>query len=209
MRRLRILLLVAVAALPVLLVMGADLVLVPAAEDRVESRARSTTKSASVEAEIGSFPVAARALALGEVAMIDITWFGVEVGSLQATSLELDLKGVGLDRSRLLRGEIQINGVESGDVRLLIAPSQLSRLFGTEVRIRGGEVRVRTTSDTEVAVEVSATNRGLVLAAPGVGPVTAELGSAQIPCAPTTSVAGDNLVLSCSFRGLPPILRDE
>lgn len=180
---------------------------VPAAEARVEDRARRATKSASVEADIGAFPVVARALALGEVARVDITWFGVEVGAIQATSLHLHLNGVGFDRGGLFGGELEIEGVESGDVRLLIPPSQLSRLLGTEVRIHGGALRVRPTADTDVEVQASATSQGLVLTAPGIGPVAAELGGANIPCAPKTSIEGSNLVLTCSFRGLPPILR--
>lgn len=207
-RPLRTFLLAAVAALPLLVVAGADLVFVPAAEARVEARARAAATSASVRAEIGSFPVVGRALSLGEVARMDITWFGVEVGAIQATSLHLRLNGVGFDRGELFGGELQIRGVESGDVRLLIAPSQLSRLLGTEARIHGGALRVRTTPDTDVEVQVSATERGLVLTAPGIGPVTAELGNARIPCAPTASIEGAHLALSCSFRGFPPILRD-
>lgn len=208
-RPLRNLFLFALAALPLLLVAGADLAFVPAAEAHIEDQARSATQSASVEADVGTFPVVARALALGEVASVDITWFGVEVGSIQAGSLDFHLNGVGFDRSELFGGELQIEGVESGDVRLLIAPSQLSRLFGSTVRIHGGTLRVRTTADTDVEVQASATSQSLVLTAPGVGPVTAELGNAQIPCAPTTSVVGDHLALSCSFRGLPPILRER
>ena len=208
-RPLRTVLLLTVAALPLLLVGGADVVFVPATEARVEDRARTEAKSASVEADIGTFPVVGRALALGEVARIDITWFGDEVGAIEATSLHLHLDGVGFDRGDLFGGELEIQGVESGDVRMLIPPSQLSRLFGTEVRIHGGGLRLRTTPETDVEVQVSATSQGLVLTAPGVGPVAAELGEANFPCAPTTSIVGDNLALSCSFRGFPPILRDR
>lgn len=208
-RPLRTLLLIAVFALPLLVVAGADLVFVPAAEAQVEHQARTAAKSASAEADIGAFPVIARALATGEVARVDITWFGVEIGSIQATSLHLHLNGVGFDRGELFGGEMRIKGVESGDIRLLIPPSQLSRLFGTDVRIQGGTLRVQTAPGTDVEVQVSATSQGLVLTAPGVGPVAAELGQAQIPCAPSTSVEGENLALTCSFRGLPPILRDR
>ena len=208
-RPLRSFVLLTVAALPLLLMAAADPVFVPAAEARVEDRARAAAKAASVEADIGTFPVVGRALALGEVSRLDITWFGVEVGAIQATSLHLHLNGVGFDRGELFGGEARIKGVESGDVQMLIAPSQLSRLVGSEVRIHGGTLRVRATTDTDVEVQASATSQGLVLTAPGVGPVTAELGNARLPCAPTTSIDGDNLALSCSFRGLPPILRDR
>ena len=208
-RPLRTLLLVALFGLPLLVVGGADLVFVPAAEAQVEDQARTAAKAASVEADIGAFPVVARAVAIGEVARVDITWLGVEIGAIQATSLHLHLNGVAFDRGQLFGGELRIKGVESGDVRLLIPPSQLSRLFGTEVRIHGGALRLRTTPDTDVEVRVSATSQGLVLTAPGVGPVAAELGNARIPCAPTTSIEGQNLALTCSFRGLPPILRER
>ena len=208
-RPLRLAVLAVLAGLPLLLVVAADLLFVPAAERRVEARASGAAKAASIEAEIGAFPVIARALALGEVASVDITWFGVAVGSIEATSLELRLDGVGLDRGELFEGNARIDGVESGDVRMLISPSQLTRLFGRDVMIESGEVRVRLAPGTVVDVKVSATNRGVVLAASGLPPVTAELGADQIPCAPTAEVEAGNLLLSCSFRGLPPILRDR
>lgn len=208
-RPLRLFVLAVLAGFPLVLVLAADLAFVPAAERRVETRASAAAKAASVEAEIGTFPVIARALVTGEVASVDISWFGVAVGSIEATSLELRLDGVGLDRGELFGGNARIDGVESGEVRMLISPSQLTRLFQREVTIQAGEVRVRLAPDKLINVEVSATNRGLVLTAAGLSPVSAELGADQIPCAPTAAVEGGNLVLSCSFRGLPPILRDR
>ena len=208
-RRLRTFLLVTVFALPVLVIVAADPVFVPAAEARIERRASAAAESASVEADIGPFPVAARALVTGEVSRLDITWFGVELGAIQATLLHLHLNGVGFDRGELLGGELRINGVESGDVRMLIAPSQLSRMLGAEVRIHGGALRVSAAPGRDVEVQASATSQGLVLTAPGIGPVTADLGADRIPCAPTAKVRGDNLVLACSFRGLPPLLRER
>ena len=206
-RPLRTFVLITVGILPLLVVAAADLVFVPSLEARVEDRARRAATSASVEADIGTFPVVGRALARGEVASVDVPWLGVEVGAIQATSLHLHLDGLGFDRSELLGGRLQIEGVESGDVRLLVPPSQLSRLFGSEVRIHAGALRVRPTPDADVEVRASATAQSLVLTAPGAGSVTVELGGAQFPCAPTTSVEGQNLALACSFRGLPPILR--
>jgi len=204
-RPLRVLLAVVVAVLPVLVVALADLPFVPAAEARLEHQTGTAAKAASVEVEIGTFPVVGRALLLGEVASVEITWFGVKVGAIRATSLRLELNGVGFDRGALLGGEARITGVESGEIRVLIAPSQLGRLFDRDVFVEAGEVRLRLTPDTVVDVEVSATNRGLVLAAAGVAPVTAELGS-DIPCAPSVEVERSDLSLHCSFRGLPPML---
>lgn len=206
-RPLRTFLLVTVFALPLLVIGGGDLVFVPAAEARIERRASAALESASVEADIGAFPVAARALVTGEVSRLDITWFGVELGAVQATMLHLHLNGVGFDRGELLGGELRIKGVESGDVRVLVAPSQLSRMLGAEVRIHRGALRLTAAPGGDVEVQASATSQGLVLTAPGVGPVTADLGADRIPCAPTAKVQGDNLVLACSFRGLPPLLR--
>lgn len=208
-RPLRTLLLLVLAGLPLLLIALADVVFVPVVEGRLEHRARAAAKSASVQADIGSFPVVGRALAVGEVASVDITWYGVAVGSMEATSLQLHLDGVGFDRGELFSGKARITGVESGDVRMLISASQLSRLFQRDVLIRGGEVRVRASRDVVVDVQVSATNRGLVLTAPGLEPVSAEVGEGQMPCAPGASVELGNLLLQCSFRGLPPILREN
>lgn len=198
---------VTVALLPVLVVAAADLAFVPAMESRIEDRARAEARSASVEAEVGTFPVVGRALATGEVSSIDITWFAIDVGAIEATSLHLHLDGVGFDRSELFGGQLRVRGVESGDVRMLVSPSQLSTLMGTEVRIHAGTLRVRPTPETDVEVQVSATSQGLVLTAPGIPPASAELDTGQIPCAPITAIEARNLVLSCSFRGLPPILR--
>jgi hypothetical protein len=83
----------------------------------------------------------------------------------------------------------------------------LTRLFGREVAIRGGQVEAQVSPEAAVAVQVSATNRGLVLAAPGLDPVFAEVGEGQMPCAPSVNVERGNLLLECSFRGLPSILR--
>lgn len=207
-RALRALILASIFGFPLLLVAAADIFLVPAAESRLEHRARAATKSASVEARVGTFPVAGRVLALGEVASVDLTWFGVEVGALQATSLELHLRGVAFDRGSLFGGEARITGVESGNVRMLIAPSQLSRLLQGTVSVEQGKVRLRLNSETSFDVQVSATNRALVLSSGNIAPVTAEFGADDIPCAPTVTIQATGLVLECSFRGLPPSLRD-
>lgn len=204
---LRNFLLLILGGLPLLLVAVADLFFVPIVEGKLEHRARAATKSASVQAGVGSFPVVGRALATGEVASVDITWYAVAVGKMEATSLQLHLEGVGFDRGELFSGTARITGVESGDVRMLISPSQLTRLFGREVLIRGDEVEVRVSPEAAVAVQVSATNRGLVLTAPGLDPVSAEVGEGQMPCAPAAKVERGNLLLECSFRGLPSILR--
>ena len=205
-RSLRTVGLVLVALLPVLAVALADLALLPISERSLEHRARRTAKAASVDAQIGGFPVMARALLTGEVPSIDVTWFGVELGEVQATALYLHLDGVGFDRSDLLDGTVRIEGVEAGHIRLLISPMEMSRLFDREVRVDGGELKVSLTPTTEVAGQISATSRGLVLAAEGVDPVTADLGD-RIPCAPTTEFEGGNLALECDFRGLPALLR--
>ena len=193
--------------LPVLAVALADLPLVPVAEASLEHRARTSAKAASVEAQIGGFPVMARALLIGEVAAIDVTWFGVEIGEVQATAFYLHLDGVGFDRSDLIDGTVRIKGVEAGHIRLLISPMEMSRLFDREVRVDGDDLKVTLTPTTEVAGEISATSRGLVLTAPGAEPVTADLGSDRIPCAPKVEFEGGNLVLECDFRGLPALLR--
>lgn len=192
--------------LPVLAVVVADVPLVPIAERSLEHRARTAAKAASVDAQIGGFPVMARALLMGEVARIDVTWFGVELGEVQATALYLHLDGVGFDRSDLVDGSVRIEGVESGHVRLLVSPMEMSRLFDREVRIDGDELKVSLTPTDEAAGRISATSRGLVLTAPGVEPVTADLGD-RIPCAPAAEFEGGNLVLECDFRGLPALLR--
>lgn len=199
--------LVLLGLLPVLAVALADLPLVPIAEASVEDRARGAAKAASVDAQIGGFPVMARALLIGEVASIDVTWFGVELGEVQATALYLHLDGVGFDRSDLLDGTVTIEGVEAGHIRLLISPMEMSRLFDREVRVEAGELKVSLTPTNEVAAQISATSRGIVLTAAGADPVTADLGSDRIPCAPIATFERGNLVLECDFRGLPALLR--
>ena len=205
-RSLRTVALVLLGLLPVLAVALADLPLVPIAESSLEHRARRTAKAASVDAQIGGFPVMARALLTGEVPSIDVTWFGVELGEVQATALYLHLDGVGFDRSDLLDGTVRIEGVEAGRIRLLISAMEMSRLFDREVRVDGGELKVSLTPTTEVAGQISATSRGVVLTAEGVDPVGADLGD-RIPCAPTTGFERGNLLLECEFRGLPALLR--
>ena len=206
-RPLRILTVLLVAALPLLLVAAADLPLVPAAEARLEERARTGPKAASVQAQMGTFPVVGRALLAGEVATVDLTWLGAEIGEIQATSLHFHLEGVGFDRGELFSGDARITGVESGEVRMLIAPSQLGILFEREVVVEGDRIYVQLTPQTRGEVEVAASHERLVLTTAGLPPVTTSLGRGNIPCAPSAEVEKGNLVLRCTFEGLPPIVR--
>lgn len=208
-RPLRVVVISMIAAFPLVLVAAADLLLVPVAEAELEGRARAAVKAVSVEARIGAFPVVARAVALGEVASVDLAWFGAEVGTVVAASFRLHVEGLGFDRSDLAGGDLTIEGVESGEIRMLIDAAELTRLFGHEVYLEGRRARARLTPQAVVDVEISATNRGLVLTAAGVAPVSAALDPDHIPCAPTAQVESGSLVLRCSFRGLPPILRER
>lgn len=196
-----------VAGLPVLLICAADLPLVPAAESRLEQELRSRVKAASVDAQIGAFPVVGRAALLGEVASVDIEWTAAKVGAVEAVAARLSLDGVGFDRSSLFDGKVSINGVESGEIRVLVSASELTRLLGREVFIEAGKVQAQLTPTTRAEVRISATNRGLVLAASELEPVSVDLGVDTFPCAPTAEIDRGNVRLQCSFRGTPPVLR--
>lgn len=205
-RPVRLLLLVVFGSLPILVIAGADLPLVPFAEGRFE-RAAPSFEAASLDVELEDFPVVARALALGEVASVDYLWRGVTVGELRAASLSIRLDGVGLDRGALLDGRVRIDGIEAGELEIVVPPFELARLLDREVRFELGRLLVTLTPNTEVAASVSATAHGLVVSAGSLAPVAVDLESARIPCAPSTAIKRGNLVLRCTFRGLPPLLR--
>lgn len=202
---LRILAVVLIGGFPIFALLGADLVVVPRMEARLE-QAAAQPGAESVDVQVKGFPVTARALATGVVHSVRFRYSEARVGPLRA-EVRLTLEGVGFKRGRLLGGEVQLEGVESGRFELEIPYAQVERVLGREIDFGDAGAEVALTPSESVPLAFSATAVSLVVSADGLDAVTMALGSKPLPCAPETEGLPEGLLLSCPFRGLPGSLR--
>lgn len=206
-RPFRLLAFLLAATFPAAVIVAADIPVVPFAEARLEEAAAERVEAESVSVDVAGFPVIARALAKGEVGRVDYRWEEVRLGQMSAASLDIRLEGVGISRSRLLAGDVRIQGVQSGDLEAQISLGEIGRLLDRDVRVVDDQIVVSITPVTEVVGLVSASADGMVLTAGPLEPVVVDFDPGVIPCAPRVELENSVVMLRCSFRGLPPLLR--
>jgi hypothetical protein len=158
-----------------------ELAAVPVTGQILAHEVASRTRDATtVHASVGSFPVIARVFFMQRVSSASVTLDRVTGQRIPFSRIRFDVKGVGIDRTQLLQGKFRVTSIDSGSV-------------AATVDLPGG-----------VASRVSVRGRTLVL-----GPVALALRSDLFPCSPDARVEGQQVILTCSFTNIPPILVEQ
>jgi hypothetical protein len=156
----------------------AEVLAIPVSNRIIASQVAARTRDATaVHASIGSFPVIARVFFMQRVNSVSVTLDRVTGQRIPFTQVRFDVKGVGVDRARLLQGKLRVTSIDSGTVTATLD------LPGP------------------VASVVHVTGRTLML-----GPIAVAIRSDLIPCSPDARVEGQQVILSCSFTDVPNVL---
>lgn len=162
----------------------AELVAVPMAGRLIASQVAARTRNATtVHASIGTFPVIARAVFLQQIKSVTVTLDRVTGERVPFSEIRFDVKGVGIDRASLLKGKPRVTSIDSGTVTATINLADISPVTG------------------RLEQNVHMEGRTLML-----GPIGVAIRSDLIPCSPQPRVEGSNVILTCSFADVPPVL---
>lgn len=157
-------------------------------EQTVRDRTDETTR---VEARTGGRPFLPPLLLDGEVERIDIELDEVAGYELRTATVSLRGEGIQLDRAAMYRGDVEITGLETGSVAIELHEEELAELAGSPV-----ELDPQLVEFAGSALEVAGST---VLEVP--------VDSDLMPCSPQLEVDPPLLRLSCTFEGVPGVLR--
>ncbi len=196
-------------AVVVLILAGADVAAKRIAEGRIETRARAEVPdTGSVDAHIASFPFLARLLVAGSAGNVDLRFEQVPTRPVRLSAVELQLRGVKVDRDALFSAEASVDSIERGTVSAEIDAASLSRALPVPVSIGGGEVRSRVGPLPVSARPAVGRGGNLVLRFGGLAHTVSLPRSEVLGCAATrVAVVGDRLRLSCEVDEVPAPLR--
>jgi hypothetical protein len=185
-------LIVAAGLLAVVAVVG-ELAAPGLVEAGVEETVRANTRDvAHVKAHTSGSPFLPGLLLRGHVEHLEITLREVGGAPLPIGTVALQVDGIHLDVGAMYRGEIEVDDVEQGTVMIELEEQELSALLGVPVDL-----------DSDLVEHVSG---AVQVAAAGAGeriPVPEEL----LPCAPDLDVDPPYVRLSCTFDGVPGVLK--
>ncbi len=195
-------------AVVVLLLVGVDLLVQSIAENRIEERARTAVNAeGSIEADIDSFPFLPRLLLAGSVSALQVRLEQVPTSRLQLSAVEVDLRGVEVDRDALLQGEMTVNDIDRGTLSAELDAASLSRALRVPVTVGGGEIQAKVGPARIKARPGVGRDGSLLLRA---GPVNLRLSlhrTGLLSCTATrVAVVGDVVRLSCDLDEMPPAL---
>lgn len=198
-------------AVVVLVLAGADVVAKRIAEGRIETRARAEVPDAgSVEARIASFPFLPRLLVAGSAGNVGLRFEQVPTRTVRLSAVDLELRGVKVDRDALFSAEASVDSIERGTLSAEIDAASLNRALPVPVSIGGGEVRSRV-GPLPVSARPAVGRDGALLLRFGGSALTVSLPRSEVlACAATrVAVVGDRLRLSCEVDEVPAPVRSR
>lgn len=179
------------------------------AENKLEEKARAEVRGASsVDAGISSFPFLGRLLVSGSVPTVAVRAERTALNDLLSAAVEVDMRGVQLDRDQLFSGNVKLRGIDSGAITVELDAAGLSRVLKLPVEIAGGEVRV-TVAGRTISAGVTMDAGALVLEVAGLRTLRVPIARNDlINCvAANAEVTGDIVRLTCRIDEVPPALR--
>jgi LmeA-like phospholipid-binding len=181
------------------------------AEGELEDRARQALDPAveaeRVHAAIHSFPFLGRLLASGTVSRIRLAVAPVTTTGLVFDEIEVDLRGVRVDRDLLVRKrQLELTAIDTGTVTAVLTERAVSDAVGVHVTFLPGRVAV-TVAGVEVGAAVEAKDNVLVVT-PERGPAL-RLPIPEVPflaCATSAEVRQGQVAVRCTVEDVPPEL---
>ena len=187
--------------------LGADVGAKSWAEGQIESRARAELSSeTSVSADIRAFPFLLPLFLAGRVSEAKGHFENVRAGALTFASVDIELHGVRVNRSKLLNDQkVELTDIDEGTVLFDIAVAELTRVLRIPVTASNGELKLTVAGVTATA-KVSVSANALVFDVGGVTRSVPIPKTNLIPCATRATVLAGRVRLSCTIREIPPAL---
>jgi hypothetical protein len=176
------------------------------AEGQIETRARAELPSqVSVSADISAFPFLPPLLLGGRVAEVAGHFKNVEAGVLTLSAVDIELRGVRINRSKLLNDrKVELTRIREGTVSVEIESAVLAKALGVPLTIANGQVRLAGALSGVASVSVRA--NAVVFNVAGVTRSVPIPKTRLVPCASTVTVLAGRLRLSCTIHDVPPAL---
>lgn len=185
----------------------AEVVLVPRIEGEIEDRAAErVAEVAGVDAELGTFPVVARALALGEVPRVVVTLDEVASTAIRFATIRAELEGIELSRQELLNGQLDLERIDRGSLVAEVTEPDLEEALPAnlaDVDLSPGRVEVGVAGGT-LEAEAVVRDGSLRLRLGSLPAISLPLPGVELfPCALDVEVVEDALRLSCTLDEVP------
>lgn len=204
--------LVLVAGAGVVALGGAlDVAVKNTAEEKIAEQVEAAAGGrAEATADIDSFPFLLRLLVSGSAGDISLHVEDVATSAVELSTVDLDLEGVRLDRSRLLSDrKAELVEIDRGTLAVGIDAAAISTVLrGLPVTIADGRVVVQVAGRAQVADLTLGANGSLRIGVPGGPAATIAVPQSDlVSCqASALRVEDDEVRLSCTLTEVPPAL---
>lgn len=155
-------------------------------------------------ARIDSFPFLGRLLTAGDVSRIRVAAADVTVEGLTLARVAVDLRGVRIDRDRLLAEQtVVLTALDRGTATAEVTAEQLSERLGVAVTLESGRARVRVAGQTVTATASVSDNR-LRLTVSGFDVPTLPIPRLPLlPCVAEAEILAGRIRMTCSVDRVP------
>jgi hypothetical protein len=187
---------------------GGDLVARHWAEGQLAGRIETSLPGSHATVRISSFPFVGRLAASGSVHRITAHVDRVSKVGLTFAFVDVEVDGVKLDRTSLLRDrKVHLQGISRGVVRAEITDAALSAALGGVPLQLGDNSAQVTVNGVRLQVAVSVKDNKLLLQAAGIGALSVSIPKLSIlPCAASATVRPGRIDVSCEIHEIPPAL---
>ena len=180
-------------------------------ETKVDARAQAEAPPGSeIDTSIGGFPFVPRLLLASTVSHVGVHIENVNATVITFATVDIDLRGVELDRSKMFARKARITSIDSGTVEVVVTQEALGDALHVPIRIADGVVSV-TILGKAVPVTPGVDGDGsLTLQADGVArTLTLKIPKTDyVPCIGDVTVLAGRIRFSCEIQDIPPALLD-
>ncbi len=171
------------------------------ARSRVESmiaqRIEQRVPGSHASVHISSFPFVGRLAVSGSVPEVKAKVTSVTEGRFTFSLVNVDVRGLKLQRSQLIHGHVDVTGVSRVTVHATMTQQALDQAVGVPVVLGDGTVSVG-----DVSADITVTGGRVYVGSTGF----AVPALALLPCVSGATVSPGQLVLSCVTTTIPPAL---
>lgn len=192
----------------VALLTGVDIGARTIAAEQLERRAQDEApRGTEASASISSFPFLGRLLVLSDMRRVGIELRNVAAPGLVFSRVHLDLRGVSIDRGRLISDQdAEITDIDSGVVTVEVSQEALSEKLGVPVVIASGRVTA-TVGGQQVSATASVDEGVLVLDVGPLPPLRAAIPTTNYaPCVGDLTLLAGRARFRCTIDEVPPAL---
>jgi hypothetical protein len=146
-------------------------------------------------------------LTAGDLSRITVAAVGVTVEGLTFARVAVDLRGVTVDRDRLLsERKVVLRSLRRGTASAEVTQDQLSERLGVPITLEAGRAQVRVAGQT-VTATASVTDNMLRLAVAGLTVPALRIPRLPLlPCAADAEILAARIRLTCEVDQVPPEL---